>query len=315
MTTLISTPITSLEHWHQMRRNNVGCSEVAALFGVHDFITGYALAARKLGELADQVDEAVLRRGRLLEPVARQMIAEAYPAWQLIPADAYYEDTSIRFGCTPDLFVQNERGRGVVQIKTVHPSAFARKWHNADTHAVEPPLWVAIQAMCEQHLTGADFAIVAAMVIDYGLTLEVVDVPYLPALIENARGRVFSFWEMVSQGKLPPPDYGEDKKHLAAVYAVDDGSELDLTADNQLPEIVDRLEALKAARQTADDGIAEAQAMILHRLGHAASARFAGGVISYKTVNRKAYQVEAGSYRRLSIKHDRQRHALSEDAA
>ena len=308
MTLITSTPITSPEQWRSLRAGNVGCSEVAALFGIHEFITGFALAARKLGRLSDQVDDAVLRRGRMLEPVAKQLIAEQNPTWQLIEPTAYYCDTAIRFGCTPDLFVRNVRGVGVVQIKTVHPSTFARKWHAADG-AIEPPLWIAIQAMCEQHLTGVDFALVAALVIDYGLTLELVDVPYVPKLIESARDRVVSFWELVDAGKLPPPDYGADKKHLAAVYAQDDGTELDLTGDNAFPEIVERFEALKMARQTAQDGVDEAQAEIMHRLGAAQRAKYAGGMVTLKTVNRKAYAVEASSYRRLTIKHDRERAA------
>lgn len=311
MTAITCTPITSPEQWHGLRKQNVGCSEVAALFGVHEYLTGFALAARKQGKLPDQVDDAVLQRGRLLEPVAKQLIAESNPDWQLIEANAYYADSSIRFGCTPDLFVKNERGVGVVQIKTVAPQIFARKWHN-DDGAIEPPLWIAIQAMCEQHLTGVDFAIVAALCVGYGISLELVDVPYLPHLIESARERVFLFWEMVDAGQLPPPDYGEDKKHLARVFAQDDGTELDLSSDNELPEIVEQYEALKMARNTAQDGIDEALGKILHRLGPAARARFAGGTITAKTINRKAYMVPDGSYRRMTIKHDR---ARAEDAA
>ena len=59
------TAITSPEQWHAMRASNVGCSEIGALFGVHEYLTGYALAARKLGLLDSPVDDAVLRRGRL----------------------------------------------------------------------------------------------------------------------------------------------------------------------------------------------------------------------------------------------------------
>ena len=78
------TEITSPEQWHAMRARNVGCSEIGALFGCHEYLTGYALAARKLGLLDSTVDYAVLRRGRLLEPVARQLIQEENQDWKLI---------------------------------------------------------------------------------------------------------------------------------------------------------------------------------------------------------------------------------------
>lgn len=308
MLPIISTPIVSSEQWHEMRAKNVGASEVGALFGVHEFTTGYGLAARKLGLLVQQPDNPAMRRGRLLEPVAKQMLAELHPDWQLIEPAAYFEDPSIRFGATPDLFVRNERGLGVVQIKTVVPAAFANDWHK-DGGTVEPPLWIALQAMSEQHLTGADFAFVAALVVGYGLELELVEVPYLPNVIESVRERVQRFWQMLEAGQLPPPDYGEDGKHLAQVYATDDGSEIDLTGDNELPEIVAQMEGLKAARKTADEGIDEAKAKILHRIGHATKAKFAGGVITAKTVQRKAYQVPASSYRPVNVKLDKRSEA------
>jgi predicted phage-related endonuclease len=63
MSEIRSTPITSPEQWQAMRRRNVGCSEIGALFGVHEYLTGFALAARKMGKIEDQIDDAVLRRG------------------------------------------------------------------------------------------------------------------------------------------------------------------------------------------------------------------------------------------------------------
>jgi YqaJ-like viral recombinase domain len=311
---IITVPITNPTQWRELRKPNVGCSEVAALFGIHEYMTGFALAARKLGKLADTVDNKVLQRGRLLEPVARNLLAEQRQDWVQIPATDYYYDRDIRFGATPDLFVRDEIARiGVVQIKTVAPSVFARKWHNPQTCQVEPPLWVALQAMCEQHLTGANFAVVACLVVDdWGLTLETVDVPYLPFLIEEARNKVAAFWEMVDRGELPDPDYGRDRGNLAKVYAKADGTELDLSADNELPEIVAQLDALQMARRTAQDGIDDAQARILHRIGAAERVRFAGGMISAPTVHRKEYTAKAVDYRRLSFKFD---HAREEQVA
>jgi hypothetical protein len=300
--TIISVPIVDPVQWRELRAPNVGCSEVAALFGIHDHMTGYALAARKLGKLADTVDNAVLRRGRLLEPVARQLLAEEHQDMEQISAGSYYYDPDIHFGATPDLFVETDRGIGVVQIKTVAPQIFASKWHNPDTHAIEPPLWVAMQAMCEQHLTNADFAFVAALVVGYGLSLELVEVPYLPRVIEEARARVKAFWEMIDRGELPEPDYGRDAGTITDMLRQDDGTEVDLTKDNELPEIVSRLTAAQHAKHLADDTIDNCQARILKKIGNAAVATYAGGVITYKTVHRKEYFAKASTYRRLNVK-------------
>jgi YqaJ-like viral recombinase domain len=306
---IVSVPITDRAQWLELRKPNVGASEVGALFGIHDYLTGFALAAKKLGKLTDEPDNATLERGRDLEPIAAKKLKRIRPDLQQEAAEHYFFDPEIHFGATPDLFVfdQGDR-RGVVQIKTVMPGEFARKWHG-EAGTIVPPLWIALQAMSEQHLTESEFAIVAALVLDTDLPLHVVEVPYMPKLMAEARAKVVSFWQMIGRGELPEPDYCQDGKAIKAVFARDDGGELDLTSDNELPEIVDQLEALKMARKTADDGIEEAQNRILHRLGNAQSARYAGGLITAKTEHRKAYQVAESTRRPLRIKHDRERAA------
>jgi predicted phage-related endonuclease len=301
-----AVPITSETQWLEMRRGNVGASEIGALFGVHDYCTAFGLAARKQGKIPDTIDSDVLKRGRMLEPVAMKLLAEDRPDWHQEPAGCYYHDPDIRLGCTPDLFVTAQDGRyhGVVQIKTVAPQIFADKWHNADG-VLEPPLWIALQAMAEQHLTGADFAVIAVLVVSFGLSLEVIEVPTLPSVIEQMRSKVVSFWELVDAGELPPPDYGTDGKILAQILHDDDGTEIDLSADNELPGIVEMLESMKDARRDAEDKIAQYQAKILHRIGNAERARFAGGMITAKTVNRREYLVPASSYRPLRVKFHR----------
>ena len=298
------TPIENRAQWLELRAPNVGCSEIGALFGIHDYLTAYGLAARKLGKITDQSDNAVLQRGRLLEPVARQLLAEEKQDWKQIAADSYYCDRDIRFGATPDLFVKTDRGIGVVQIKTVEAGVFNRKWRKDGSTETEPPLWIALQAMCEQHLTNANFAVVAALVIGFGLSLEVVEVPYLAPVVETARAKVSAFWEMVDRGELPAPDYEADRGNLSRVLRQDDGSELDLTGDNEIGAICAELASAQQAKHLAEGSIEQCQARILHKIGSAQRARFAGGIITAKTVHRKEYIAKATSYRRLAVKRD-----------
>jgi predicted phage-related endonuclease len=305
MAAIISEPIVSEAQWLDLRKGNVGASEIGALFGVHDYLTGYGLAARKLGKLDPTADNTILKRGRMLEPVAKALLAEDRPDWKQIDPKAYFYDPVLRFGCTPDLFVKDPAGRlGVVQIKTVAPDIFTRKWH-AEDGAMVPPLWIALQAMAEQHLTGASFSYVAALVIGYGLALELVELPTLPSVIEQMESKVRDFWRLVDAGQLPPPDYGVDGELLAQVLRDDDGSEIDLTGANDLPEIAAELEAAKIRLKMDETTIERCKARILDKIGHAKKARFAGGWISAPTVIRKEYLVKAGAYRRLTVKIDR----------
>ena len=289
---------------------NVGCSEVAALFGIHEYITGFALAARKLGKLSDQLDDAVLRRGRLLEPVAKQLIAEENPDWQVDRGQHLLQRrlNSFRLHAGPS----SRTNAGQVSYKSRPWRRRSLPASGATPMATSSRRCGSRSRRCASSIDRRRLRLCRGACVGYGISLEMVEVPYLPHLIESARERVFLFNEMISEGKLPPPDYGEDGKHIARVYTEDDGTELDLTADNRLPEVVQQYEALTAAKKTAEEGIEEAKAEILHRLGNAQRARFAGGVISRKIVSRKEYLVAAGSYPRMTIRHDRKR---EEDAA
>jgi hypothetical protein len=198
----------------------------------------------------------------------------------------------------------------VVQIKTVAPAIFATKWRNADGE-IAPPLWIALQAMGEQYLTQTDFAVVAALVVGHGLSIETIEVPYLRGVVDEMRTRTTAFWELVERGELPEPDYGRDRGNLAAVFREDDGAELDLTGDNELPVIAAQLQAAQSAAKAAEAIIEERKAMILHRLGAAQRAKYAGGVITAKTVQRQGYHVPAGSYRPVRVKADKQVRVLA----
>jgi hypothetical protein len=303
---IITTAITDDAQWHALRAQNVGCSEVGALFGVHDYVTAYGLAARKLGKIDANIDSDVLERGRYLEPVVHKMLAKKYPDWQQIAAGSYYHDDEVRFGATPDLFIKTDRGIGVVQIKTVAPAIYSKKWHNEDTGQIEPPLWIALQAMGEQHLTGANFAVIAALVFgewDFHLA-PIIEVPYLAPVIESARAKIKAFWEMVDRGVLPPPDYEADRDNLVRVLRQDDGTELDLTGDNELPQIAAELAIARDAKHLAEQSIDRCQARILGKIGTAQRVKFAHGIITAKTEHRKEYTVKASIRRPVKVKHD-----------
>jgi len=159
--------------------------------------------------------------------------------------------------------------------------------------------------MGEQHLTGADFAVIAALVVGYGISLELIEVPYMPGVVNEMRERVQAFWKQVATGELPEPDYGTDHAALQAVLRDDDGSEIDLTGDNEIPEIVSQFEAARQSKKLADTLMTECKDKLLHRIGPAQTAKYSGGIIKAKTVLRSAYTVPAGSYRQVLVKPER----------
>lgn len=301
----IIDPLNERDRWLGLRKQDVTASVAGALFGVHDFITPYQLWALKSGLIEENiVENAAMRRGRLLEPVAIRLLSEERPSWRVERCLTYFRNPLFRIGATPDaLAVDPERtGFGIVQIKSVEQSAFRRKWRN-ETGEVEPPLWIAVQALVEANLTGADWAVVAALTVGFGADIHVVEVPFNPAIWAELTTRVTEFWRCVEAKEPPPLDYQRDGEALTKIYAGDDGSTVDLTGWNRGTEIATLDAMLKDEIKTKEQARKSLRAEMLEKLGHAAVAMMDGRVLATaRTVVRKSYMVKETTYRDLRIK-------------
>jgi putative phage-type endonuclease len=72
-------PTASEAEWLEARRKGVTASEIAVIMGLSPYSSPYALYHQKLGILPDQVDSAVMERGRVLEPYVVEKFAAAHP--------------------------------------------------------------------------------------------------------------------------------------------------------------------------------------------------------------------------------------------
>ncbi|MGA0564131.1 YqaJ viral recombinase family protein [Ancylobacter sp. VNQ12] len=306
-------PIADHAAWLAMRKHDVTASVVAALLGqgVHDYMTAYELYDLKTGGASDDPEETgPMRRGRLLEPVAVQLLREQQPTWKIThnsgAGAVYLRDPSIRLGATVDVFVEDPaRGPGIVQIKSVEGSVYNRKWRDPDTNELRPPLWIAVQSITEAHLAGAQWAAVAPIVVGFGIDLPVIEVPVHEGLIKRIRSSVVQFWEMVAAGKAPPPDFAKDGALIARMYDQDNGETVNL-GGNRIVEVVarrDQLKEIESAGTAASKERKDLDVEILHALGEATTGILPDGtVISAKTVRRGAYTVQPTSYRPIKIK-------------
>jgi predicted phage-related endonuclease len=304
-------PISDRASWLKMREADVTASAAAALFGdgVHPYQTAYGLWALKSGLVQeDQAESPAMRRGRLLEPIALQLLREEQPTWAIVAGDSYYRDAQHRIGATPDAFATRPdiEGRGVVQVKTVGNFAFKKGWRGEDGE-VEVPLWIAVQASVEAALTGATWACVAAMALgDGGLDLHLVDIPLRPALIARFRTLAGEFWCRVADKDPFPPDYNRDAGLIARLCDPDDDVEVDLSGDNEIGELLEKRAAHSLAERdgrAASDLRKEIDARLTVKLGNAARGRVADGrVIEIKVVKKRAYEVKASQHTQLKVK-------------
>lgn len=282
--------------WLKVRGKDVTASVVGCLFGAHEFVTPYELWARKTGRLPkDDRENDAMRRGRLLEPVAVQMLREDHPDWQIeysTEAQTYFRDPAHRLGATPDVIVTcPRRGRGIVQIKSVDAGVFRRKWHPEGLDgATEPPFWIVLQSVLEAWLTGGQWAAVAPLVIGHGIELPLIDVPldHMDDVIRAMQERTAEFWQMVEEDREPQPDYERDAGLIDALYSWgDEREEVDLTQDAEVEELVGNVKAWRWHANDLMRDVEAAEAKIKARMGRAELAHIAGGrKITWRTIRK-----------------------------
>jgi len=312
-------PIKSRDQWLQERKGDVTASVAGAILGVHEYVTPYGLYMEKAGLAPEQeqvtpvIDEdsitlPPLLRGTLFERAAIDMVRMLRPDWEVSPAnDAYYRMPEARIGATPDAFARRPdiKGLGILQVKTTDGLIFRQKWLDEEG-SVQVPLWIAVQALVEARLTGASWACVALLVGGINTKLHLIDIPLHEGVWARLVEEVREFWRRIEESDPPAPDYGRDGALIAGLYATDDGTEVDLSSDNRIGEILDQRAGLKAtetAGKDAEKRRRELDSEILAKMGAAARARLADGrTITAKTIKRSGYTVQPGSYRTVKVK-------------
>lgn len=314
--TIETYKVTDRQSWLQWRKQDVTASVGAALFGddVHPYMTPYQLFALKAGLIEEDPQETpAMKRGRLLEPVGLQLMREERPDWKIWDAGEYLRDTEFRVGASPDWYAEcfDRVGRGIVQFKSVGRFAFDKGW--IVDHQLRLPLWIAVQASIEAALTGAAWAVVAAMVLgDGGLDLHVIDVPLRSneKLMEHMRAAATDFWKRVAEKRPYPPNYGRDAALVADLYMSGrDESAIKAFTDQELkdvlPIVAKRAEykAIESSGNAAEKDRKKLDAELIHLLGNSAAGRLPNGtIVQAKVVQRKGFTTDATQYVQLSIK-------------
>jgi hypothetical protein len=297
------------EEWLSLRKLDVTASQAAALLGAHPYTTAYQLWADKTGRSsADHEENGAMRRGRLLEPVVIAMLREERPDWiiEYQPESlTYFRDTDHRIGATPDAFatIPGLGGRGIVQAKTCSDWSFRQNWLDPDSHEVVLPIWIAVQAIVEADLTGAQWAVVAVLVVGHGIDLHVIDIPLHEGVRARLHEAVADFWAIVEKGGHPPIDWMKDARAVLDVYRdVDDDAVANLSEAAGFDDLVARYHAAKAREKDGREQAEQLRPQIISALGNASIGETLAWYVSAKVQHRKAYEVKASSSRVLRVK-------------
>ena len=257
-------PIRDAAHWHELRRRNVGASEVAALFGCQP---DYAMSKWTLWQV----------KAGLMDPPA---VTSDRPKWGLrleqVIADAFCEDHGhgpaercgyaqhayhphIKLGATPDFLLADG---GVLETKNVDWLVRRRSWGD------EPPMHILLQLQAQLACTGREWGIVAALV--GGNELMHWRYDRRPKLIAEIERRVCEFWWSIDHGVEPDIDGSEST--YAAVKArlphAEDNSAIECD-DIEFAELCVQVTDAKAEIKRLDAVRRECEAKLMHRIAGA----------------------------------------------
>lgn len=298
MTPTVPIPIKDEAHWHALRSKIVGSSEVSALFDASQFLTKFELWHRKKGSLPTNFEDDERKFwGRKLEPAIAAGIAEKR-GWKLIKPEGYYPHPSIGgMGCTPDFFILDpERGLGVMEVKNVDYIQFRQRWTGK-----EPPLAYILQLQDQLACTGLQWGCIAALIAGNAPEEFIYDRhEQAIARIEQA---IIAFWNSVADN-IEPAVVSADYETVRELYPNASRPEIDLTADNQLPELCVNALMAQEQRIAAEKREKAIKAEIINRVKDAEAARCSGFFIRYPEITKhmKAKQAHTQKYRQLTIK-------------
>lgn len=299
--------------WLSLRKQDVTASVVGALFGTHPYTSALALYQEKNGLELPNKTNVRMRRGSRLERAVAEEVGEKRPDWKIIPAGEYLRDPDLRLGATPDFYIEGDpRGLGVLQTKVSTLRAFKAGWQKGGDHHVDeivPPFWIGLQTLTEMMLAGAPWGAAAVYIDDpWNDDCHICEIARHSGAEARIHEAVAKFWLDVEFGNEPAIDYARDGDLIASLYpdAVPLKS-IDLTGDNMLPVILAERATLKERIKADQERCIEIDNEVKAKMGDAEIAIVDGFAITFKKQDRKGYEVQPTSFRKLNITATRER--------
>lgn len=286
-------------HWRQLRSENIGSSDIAALFDLSPHLTRFELYHQKKNKQIIDFDNDRMFWGRSIEPAIAKGVERA-KGWVLGKSTHYYTNDNVAgMGCTPDFIispVDGEDGPGICEAKNVDGLIYRKEWLND-----EPPMHIVLQLQQQLACTGYKWGVIAALV--GGNDLKIFYYKAHPAAIKKIEEATKQFWGEVSAG-VEPKACAEDYDTLKDMFDSGEDKEIDLTGDNHLPELCASLLAATETRLAAEKLEKSFKAEIIQKISGAGSARCNGFLIKFPEIVKqmKAKEAHEQRYRQLTIK-------------
>jgi hypothetical protein len=302
-------PVRDRATWLALRQQDITASDVPAICGEGMFGSATKVWAEKLGKIGPQEMTEAMKRGLWGEAAVFSAIEMEHPDWEVRRAKVYLRDVEARLGATPDgaALIPGLEGITIIQTKVIARPVFDAYWRadpEDEYSKIIAPLGYQLQTLTEAMLADAPRAMIVALVVDtFKWSLYSILIERNPAAEAVIRDRVASFCRnYLDTGIQPPVDPERDDEVLKSLFPNDNGLEIDLSGDNEMPSLVYSLEAARALKKDGEAQEKIAKTAIAGKMGEAAIGRLADGRrLSFKTQHRDSYVVGESDFRVMRI--------------
>ncbi len=234
-----------------LRAQGIGGSEIAAVAGLHPYMSPLDVYLRKVGEAPDQETTDHMMRGQVLGPAIVRLV-EMKKGWTITHHDAHEETLISKRNplvvATPDGLIRSagRTSKVIAPIETKAPSfRSAHQWGEDGSDDI--PDYNVPQTIWEMDVTACDHCEVAALLGDELRMYRIAwDAELYGVLVECAE----KFWrDYVEKRVAPPPDGSPSYDSYLKAKFPRVTSQL-LAADDAQRSLLDEY---RSARQIADD--------------------------------------------------------------
>ncbi len=220
-------PVRDEAHWHELRAQNIGGSDVAALFGLSPYTTRWQLWMEKAGKLApeDLSDNKAVQAGKFLESGIANWAAHRWGMTIEKVNDYFTVDDCPGMGASFDYITHDG---APMEIKW---SARGYGWHYNAEEITEAPENYLLQVQHQLACSTSDHAWLVALIDDEPRRMKV---PRNDNIIDAIKAEITTFWQSIKDGKEPAIDFEKDVSALTKLMGTLPKSEVELDPSDAL---------------------------------------------------------------------------------
>lgn len=243
------------KHWHELRSQHIGGSDVAALFGLSPYSSRWQLWMEKAGKLPpeDISGNKAVQAGTFLESGIAAWAAHRWGMELTKVTDYYTVDDCPGMGASLDFKTATAEP---VEIKW--SSAFVSHWEYDGEIIIDAPENYLLQVQQQIACTGSDHGWLIALIRDEPRRMKV---PRNDNIIDAIKHETAAFWQSIAEGKEPEPDYATDIDAITKLMGTVPKS--DVTLDDEDARLFSAYKAAKADEKEAATRSDEAKGAIL----------------------------------------------------